>query len=277
MSKMAHKVAVITGAASGIGLAIAKKCASEGMKIVLADIDKPSLISADIALQSAGVETLAVECDVSKEEDLQKLAKITLESFGEVHLLFNNAGVSAGGLLFENSYADWQWVLGVNLWGLIYATQTFLPIMLKQNNECHIINTSSIAGLTSAPGNSIYSVTKHGIVNFSETLYYELKLMDSQIDVSVVCPGFVRTELMNSERNRPEALRNKGIHTNEKLKHMFQEGVLNGMPPHQVAEEVFEAIRNKKFYILTHKDSKVLIKQRMEDILNENNPTMYFK
>jgi NAD(P)-dependent dehydrogenase (short-subunit alcohol dehydrogenase family) len=281
MIALKNKVAVVTGAASGIGAAIAERCAYEGMKVVLADIDDESLASTERVLKSTGVNTLSVICDVSKESDIRSLAEKTLEAFGEVQLLFNNAGVAAGTVLWENTAADWQWALGVNLWGLINSTKTFVPIMLKQNNECHIINTASIAGLTASPGNGIYSVTKHAIVNFSETLYYELKLANSQIDVSVICPGFVRTRLMDSERNRPIELRNSPESINysprkQMIDQMLRDGVMKGIPPEQVAEYVFDAIQKKKFYILTHKESKVLIKQRMDDILNEKNPTIYF-
>lgn len=281
MIELKNKIAVVTGAGSGIGLAIAERCACEGMKVVLADIDEESLIRTERVLKSMGVDTLTVICDVSKESDICSLAEKTLQAFGEVHLLFNNAGVATGTILWENTVADWQWALGVNLWGLINSTKIFVPIMLKQKKQCHIINTASIAGLTASPGNGIYSATKHAIVNFSETLYYELKLANSQIDVSVVCPGFVRTRLMDSERNRPMELRNSPESINyspqkQRIEQMLRDGVMNGMSPEQVAESVFDAIQKKKFYILTHKESKVLIKQRMDDILNENNPTIYF-
>ena len=276
-----NKVAVVTGAASGIGSAIAERCAYEGMKVVLAVIDEKAMVSTERVLKSIGADTLSVTCDVSKESDICSLAEKTLESFGEVHLLFNNAGVATGTVLWENTAVDWQWALGVNLWGLINSTKIFVPIMLKQNSQCHIINTASIAGMTASPGNGIYSVTKHAIVNFSETLYYELKIANSQIDVSVVCPGFVRTRLMDSERNRPMELRNSPESINyspqkQMIEQMLRDGVMNGIPPEQVAECVFDAIQQKKFYVFTHKESKALIKQRMDDILNENNPMIYF-
>lgn len=279
MIEFKDKVAIITGAASGIGLELAKRCANEGMKVVLADIDEASIIQAEKYLQAIGTDTLSVICDVSKESDIKLLSENTVEAFGKVDLLFNNAGVSTNGLLWQNTVEDWKWVLGVNLFGVINSIKTFVPIMLKQNNECHIINTSSIAGLTAAPGNSIYSVTKQGIVNISETLYYELKLAKSQIDISVVCPSFVKTRLADSERNRPVEF-NSFERTQSPQKQMidqaFSQGVLNGMPPKKVVEDIFEGIRMKKFYILTDNESKAMIKQRMEDILNENNPTIYF-
>jgi NADP-dependent 3-hydroxy acid dehydrogenase YdfG len=273
------KVAIITGAASGIGLAIAKKCAKEGMKVVLVDIDEASLIEVKEELKSFKTDLLSVVCDVSKEKDIQLLSKKTMETFGKIDLLFNNAGVSTGSLLWENSEEDWKWVLGVNLFGVINSIKTFVPIMLKQNNECHIINTSSIAGLTSAPGNSIYSVSKHGIVNISETLYYELKLAKAKIDISVVCPGFVKTRLIDAERNRPKefkSLENRQSPQKQMINKVFNDGVLNGISPEAVSEKIFEGIKAKKFYIFTDDDCKSMIKQRMEDILNENNPTICF-
>lgn len=280
MMEFKNKVALITGAASGIGAAIAERCAYEGMKVVLADIDKEALVNTEKVLKSTGAETLAVVCDVSKESDIKALSEKAINAFGKINLLFNNAGVAAGTVLWRNTTADWKWVLGVNLWGLINSTKIFVPIMLKQNDECYIVNTASLAGLTSAPGNGVYSVTKHAIVNFSETLYYELKLAKAKIDVSVVCPGFVNTQLADAERNRPVELKNtdESIKTNmqQMAEEMLHKEVKKGMAPELLVEKVFDAIQKKKFYIITHKESKALIKQRMEDILNENNPTIYF-
>ncbi|MCX7711821.1 MAG: SDR family NAD(P)-dependent oxidoreductase [Clostridia bacterium] len=281
MREFKNKVAVITGAGSGIGLAFAERCAYEGMKVVLTDIEEEALNRAEKIIRSLGADVLSVKCDVSKEKDVEFLTEKAFEIFGEVHLLFNNAGVAGGSLLWESTTEDWQWVMGVNLWGLINTTKTFVPKMLLQNKECHIVNTSSIAGLTSGPANGIYSMTKHAIVSFSETLYYELMLAHSLIGVSVLCPGFVRTRLMDSERNRPMELRNPNASMNitphkQMMDHMLREGVSKGMPPEQVAEQVFQGIQGKQFYIFTHKEAKGTIKQRMEDILNENNPTFPF-
>lgn len=280
MMEFKNKVALITGAASGIGAAIAERCAYEGMKVVLADIDKEALINTEKVLKSTGAETLAVVCDVSKESDIKVLSEKAINTFGKINLLFNNAGVATGTVLWRNTTADWKWVLGVNLWGLINCTKIFVPIMLNQNDECYIVNTASLAGFTSAPGNGVYSVTKHAIVNFSETLYYELKLAKAKIDVSVICPGFVNTQLADAERNRPVELKNtdRSIKTNmqQMAEEMFHKEIKKGMAPELIVEKVFDAIQQKKFYIITHKESKTLIKQRMEDILNENNPTIYF-
>lgn len=279
MIEFKDKVGVITGAGSGIGLAIAKRCAEEGMKIVLADIDEASLVKVEEELKFFKTDLLSVICDVSKKKDIQLVAKKTIETFGKIDLLFNNAGVSTVGLIWENSEEDWKWVLGVNLFGVINSIKTFVPIMLKQNNECHIINISSIAGLTAAPGNSIYGVSKHGIVNISETLYYELKLAKSNIDVSVVCPGFVKTRLMDAERNRPKEFKSlESVQSPQKqmINQVFNEGVLNGILPEKVSEKIFEGIKAKKFYVFTDDNCKLLIKQRMEDIIDENNPRIYF-
>lgn len=281
MNTFEGKVAVITGAASGIGAAIAARCIAEGMKVVLADVDEPALAETAQSVQALGAQVLPVLCDVSREDHLHALAERTLQAFGAVHVLFNNAGVSAGSLLWESSVEDWQWVLGVNLWGLIHATRIFVPLMFGQNTECHIVNTASIAGLIANPGNGIYGVSKHAIVSFSETLYQELKLAQSQIDVSVVCPGFVRTQLMDSDRNRPAALRNAvddmplppHRQMNEQL---VREGIRNGLPPEQVASAIFEAIRAKRFYVFTHDDTKDMIRQRMENLVNGANPRPIF-
>ncbi len=274
------KTAVITGAGSGIGAAIARQCAQEGMKIVIADIEGSSLAKIENELKSLGIDVVSVICDVAKEWDVKLLFEKVIHEFGEIHYLFNNAGVSTGNLIWKTTKKDWEWVLGVNLWGIINVIRTFVPSLLNQDCECHIVNTSSVAGLTSAPGNGIYSVTKHAIVTISETLFYELKLLNSKINVSVLCPGFVNTNLINSERNRPIELTDEDTEEidifKKSTKDMLSKEIINGMPPKKVAEEVFKAIENKKFYILTHQESKGLIKQRMNDILNEDNPTIYF-
>src|ERR1044071_1599934 len=208
MKEFAGKVAVVTGAASGIGRGLAEACARERMKVVLADVDESALAQAERDLKDAGAEALAVRTDVSKAGDVEALARRTLEAFGAAHLLFNNAGVGAGTTVWESTLEDWQWVLGVNLWGVIHGVRTFVPLMLKQADECHIVNTASMAGLVSGPALGVYKVTKHGVVSLSETLQCELALMKSKVGVSVLCPAGVKTRVMESERNRPEELRN---------------------------------------------------------------------
>lgn len=268
MKTFKDKVAVVTGAASGIGYAIAQRCAQEGMCVVLADIEKPALDAAAAALADAGANTLPVQTDVSSAAAVEALAEQTLSRFGAVHLLVNNAGV-AGGNVATGSLADWQWVMGVNLWGVIHGVRVFTPLMLRQNTECHIVNTASVAGLTSG-GLGIYTVTKHAVVALSETLYHELARMNAQVGVSVLCPGFVRTRILDSQRNRPAELGSPAPPQDEPL---MQAMIQAGMPPEQVAGQVFEAVSTNKFYILPNAEVfKPAIRTRLEDILQERNP-----
>jgi NAD(P)-dependent dehydrogenase (short-subunit alcohol dehydrogenase family) len=218
-----------------------------------------------------------VRTDVSKSSGVEALARKTLDAFGGVHLLFNNAGVGAGTTVWESSLADWEWVIGVNLWGVIYGVRTFVPVMLEQNTECHIVNTASILGLISGSTVGIYKVTKHGVVSLSETLACELADINSKIKVSVLCPANVNTRIMDSGRNRPlefqnestiESINPKIAETEETLHQLIE----TGMPPMQIAEAVFDAIREERFYILPHKDWKRFVQKRMENILEERNP-----
>jgi NAD(P)-dependent dehydrogenase (short-subunit alcohol dehydrogenase family) len=280
MKEFKDRVAVITGAASGIGYGLAERCAQEGMKVVLADVEEGALIKAEKNIKATGAATLAIKTDVSKADDVNALAQKTLEAFGAVHLLFNNAGVTKVSTVWEDTLADWQWILGVNLWGVIHGVHFFVPIMLKQNSECHIVNTASISGLCTGISGP-YEVSKHGIVVLSETLYHQLAQRGSNIGVSVLCPGSVKTKAMDTERNRPAELRNKpgegldmaapGI---QDIMKVAKQALDNGMPPQQVADIVFRAIRENKFYILANAEPYIpMIKVRMEDILQERNPT----
>jgi NAD(P)-dependent dehydrogenase (short-subunit alcohol dehydrogenase family) len=277
MKEFRNRVAVVTGAASGIGRALAERCAQEGMKVVLADVDQAALRRTEQSLKDSGATVLGVPTDVSKAEEVEALARRTLDVFGAVHLLFNNAGVDARTTLWEATLADWQWVIGVNLWGVIHGVRTFVPIMLGQGDDCHVVNTSSIAGLISGPGIGVYKVAKHGVVSLSETLACELAAIDAKVKVSVLCPAGVNTMIMDAERNRPRELQNAAayetthpatIQITEALRQIVEEG----LPPSEVATWVFDAIRNEKFYILTHADWKPLVQKRMEDILQERNP-----
>ena len=195
MKEFKGKVAVITGAASGIGRGIAERCVREGMKVVLADIDRVTLTTAETELKTAGGTVLGVRTDVSKRREVELLARQTLDAFGQVHVLFNNAGVAAGGTPWEATWNDWEWVIGVNLWGVIHGVKVFTPLMLSQNTECHIINTSSAAGLIVGGASAPYAVTKHAVVALSESLYLTLQQQNSLIKVSVLCPGLVRSKL----------------------------------------------------------------------------------
>lgn len=240
------------------------------MRVVLADIEAAPLEKASAELHAAGSEVLPVLADVSKAEAVTNLAEQTLERFGAVHLLFNNAGVGAGGKIWETTLHDWEWTLGVNLWGVIHGIRTFTPIMLQQGDECHIVNTASIAGLIASSGLGAYKVSKHAVVSLSETLYYELKEQGAKIKVSVLCPEFVNTRIWESERNRPKDLRNprRSLSAQEKSDlEALHSVVANGIPAEDVAQHVFEAIRSEKLYILTHPHTKEWVQKRMEKIL----------
>jgi NAD(P)-dependent dehydrogenase (short-subunit alcohol dehydrogenase family) len=279
MKAFQGKVAVVTGAASGIGRALAERCAQEGMKVVLADIEEPALMQTSRDLAAQGAQTLAVPTDVSQAGEVETLARKAFETYSAVHLLFNNAGVGGGKSAWESTLADWEWVLGVNLWGVIHGIHFFVPRMLEQRSEGHIVNTASMAGLTYGPGQSIYKVSKHGVVSLSETLYYELALRGASLKVSVLCPGFVNTHVLDSQRNRPARLQNapdgkESPPQAEAVRQRIQQALREGMPPQQVADIVFGAIREERFYILTHPTWKGAIQIRMEDILQERNPTL---
>ncbi|MBT3311354.1 MAG: SDR family NAD(P)-dependent oxidoreductase [Desulfobacterales bacterium] len=276
MKEFRNKTAVVTGAASGIGRAIAKHCAGEGMNVVISDIEIESLRNTEEEIKATGASVLPVATDVSKLKDIEALAEKTIEKFGSVDLLFNNAGVVLHASTWENTISDWEWVLGVNLWAVIYGIKTFTPIMIKQGTPCHIVNTGSTGGITSNPGISAYNVSKHGVVTLSETLFYDLQAIESKVNVSVLCPGAVDTNLMNSNRNRRNRYTKPEIELTEEekeLKETRDRYLKDGMPPEKVAEEVFNAIRNEKFYILTHPDIKEFVRSRMEDILLERNPS----
>jgi NAD(P)-dependent dehydrogenase (short-subunit alcohol dehydrogenase family) len=274
MKEFKDKVAVITGAASGIGRAIADRCVQEGMKAVLADVEVETLTKTEASMKASGATVLAVRTDVSQARDVEVLAQKTLDAFGAVHLLCNNAGVGTGASIWESTIADWEWVMGVNLWSVIHGVRVFVPIMLAQDTECHIVNTASIAGLISGPGLGVYKVTKHGVVTLSETLYHELVERGAKVKVSVLCPGVVNTRIMEAARNRPGHLP-----TTESLRPAYgarwealRQAVQAGMPPVQVADAVFKAVREDQFYILTHPESKERVRTRMEDILQERSP-----
>lgn len=265
MKEFKDKVAVITGSASGIGLGIARRAVKEGMKVVLADIEKDTLKQAEEELKSAGAEVISVVTDVSKLENIETLAQKTIETFGEVHLLCNNAGVAAPGMLWECILSDWKWVIGVNLWGVINGIQTFIPIMLQQDNECHIVNTSSMAGILHGDGsNGIYSVTKQGVVALSESLRagFANPLFGTKIGISVLCPGIVNTKITSSERNRPvEFCGPDYMPSFERIikNHPLAEQLVKeapkiweaGTPADESGDIVFEAIKNDIFYIFT--------------------------
>jgi NAD(P)-dependent dehydrogenase (short-subunit alcohol dehydrogenase family) len=276
MKELNDRVAVVTGAASGIGRAMAERFAAEGMKVVLADIERSALAETEAALKARGAAVLAVPTDVSKGTDVEALARKSVDAFGAVHVVCNNAGVAVGGLSWERTVADWEWGLGVNLWGVIHGVRVFVPIMLAQNTEGHIVNTASMAGLISLPVMSVYSVAKYGIVALSEALYHELTLTNAKLRVSVLCPGWVDTQLMDSERNRPAELTNdlEETPTVEAFKDTVRGLMAVGLTPEAIADHVVNAIRAEKLYVLTHPDMKEAIRTRMENVLQETNPVL---
>jgi NAD(P)-dependent dehydrogenase (short-subunit alcohol dehydrogenase family) len=279
MKDFPGRVAVVTGAASGIGRALATRFAAEGMKVVLADVEAAPLAEVEGELRSRGAAVLGVRTDVSRGGDVEALARRTLDAFGAVHVLCNNAGVAAGGLVWERPVTDWEWVLGVNLWGVIHGIRVFVPIMLAQDADAHIVNTASMAGLVSGPLNAIYNVSKHGVVTLSESLHHELTMVGARIRVSVLCPGWISTRIADSERNRPAHLRAEAparppTPQEQLLEQVARQLLASGLPPARVAELVFTAIRDERFYVLTHPEWKQMIRHRMEDILEERTPTL---
>ena len=280
MKEFADKVAVVTGAASGIGRAMAERFAREGMKVVMADVEEAALAQTARAMQSAGATVLAVPTDVSRAIDIEALAQKTCDTFGAVHVLCNNAGVASEEMrcVWENTVADWTWIMGVNLWGVIHGVRVFVPIMMAQDTACHIVNTASMAGLISSPRLGMYNVTKHGVVTLSETLHHELAMRGAEIKVSVLCPGIVNTRITEARRNRPAELQNAPAGTrrspkSEAQREAYSQAFQSGMSAQQVADEVFEAIQTEKFYILTHPERKPMVRMRLEDILLDRNPT----
>jgi NAD(P)-dependent dehydrogenase (short-subunit alcohol dehydrogenase family) len=278
MQDLKGKVAVVTGAASGIGNAVATRLAEEGMKVVLADVEEGPLADAEKKLTDAGATVLAVPTDVSKGDQVDALAEKTFATFGTAHVIHNNAGVGAGGPMWTLTEADWQWVLGVNLWGVIHGVRAFVGRMVDQG-EGHVVNTASIAGLTSAPLMGPYNVSKHGVVTLSETLAAELALHGSPVKVSVLCPGWVNTRIHEADRNRPPELQpdqDADQTMAEMGRQILGNLIASGLPPSEVASRVLDAIREERFYILTHPDMTPMVQHRMEDIVEGRNPAPSF-
>jgi NAD(P)-dependent dehydrogenase (short-subunit alcohol dehydrogenase family) len=275
MKDFKGKVAVVTGAASGIGRGLAQRFAREGMKVVLADVEPEPLADAAREIGASGAETLAVRTDVSKGADVEHLAKATIDAFGAVHVVCNNAGVALPGLSWTYTVADWEWVLGVNLWGVIHGVRVFTPLLLSHGGEGHIVNTASMAGLMSGPGMASYNISKHGVVTLSETLHHELSMFGSAVRVSVLCPGFVSTRIADARRNRPPELADTAppLPGSEVMEQFGRQLIASGTPPAAIADIVLEAIRAERFYILPHPEFKAGVRQRMDDILAERSPT----
>jgi NAD(P)-dependent dehydrogenase (short-subunit alcohol dehydrogenase family) len=270
MRELKGKVAVVTGGASGIGRAMAERFAREGMKIVLADVEEGPLAEARAALAASGAEVLAVRTDVSRWEEVEALAQRTFDAFGTAHIVCNNAGVgSTAGRSWQLSQADWEWTLGVNLWGVIHGVRAFVPRLVEQG-EGHVVNTASIAGMLTVPGMSPYCVSKHAVVALSECLHHELGGALGKVRVSVLCPAWVKTKISSSERNRPAAgpsPKADGLGAGA-----VRAAVAAGIPAEVVADKVLDAVVGNRFYVLTHSKTKLLVEKRMRGILDDAIP-----
>jgi NAD(P)-dependent dehydrogenase (short-subunit alcohol dehydrogenase family) len=276
MQQLADKVAWITGAASGIGLALARRLATENTKLVLVDIEAGPLAAAEAALKDKGARTLAIRADVSSASDVAAAAARARDTFGLVHIIVNNAGVGGGGgPMWQLSEADWDWTINVNLRGVTHAIRTLLPPLIDSGEEGHVVNTASIAGLTSTPFMGPYTATKHAVVALSECLAKELELTRAKVGVSVLCPGFVKTQINTSFRNRPAALTNESRPASpaaQRFAQVLDQLVASGIPADKVADDVVRAIKDARFYILTHPEMKPQIEYRMRQILDEKQP-----
>jgi NAD(P)-dependent dehydrogenase (short-subunit alcohol dehydrogenase family) len=284
MQELQGRVAVVTGAASGIGWGLAERFAREGMKVVLADVEDGALAAASEKIGAAGADVLAVKTDVSQWESVERLADAAYERFGAVHIVCNNAGVGGTGVfvggIWDRDPAEWRWIMGVNLWGVIHGVHAFLPRMLRGGDEGHVVNTASAAGIVY--GNGIYGVTKHAVVALSEAVHTQLQAARAKVGVSVVCPGWVKTNIMDSARNLPPELastrtpsaqdverRDMGVRTLER----------NGIEPSEVADEVVAAVREQRFYVLPMQREfrqriDEVVRGRAEDIVEQRNPRM---
>jgi NAD(P)-dependent dehydrogenase (short-subunit alcohol dehydrogenase family) len=268
MRDFKNKVAVVTGAASGIGRAIAERCAAEGMRLVLADIEQDALKEAAAGMPGS----MPYRIDVSDAPAMEAMAEAVYKKFGAVHLLFNNAGVAPEGkMTWAQTLDTWKWVIDVNLYGVIHGLRSFVPRMLEAGEEGHVVNTASVAGLHGGPLISPYYATKHAVVGLSESLYMELKIINSRVGASVLCPAFVRTRIAESFRNRPGGTATDPSGSGEfaaRIRAMVEHGV----PPESIADKVFDAIREERFWILTHPEFNAAIRERVDGMVEGRSP-----
>lgn len=279
LEQLTGATAVITGAGSGFGLELARLCAQRGMRLVLVDVQVDALAAAADELTGQGAEVLAQRVDVASASEMQALADAVMARFGAPHLLFNNAGVGSGGLIWENSVADWQWVLGVNVWGVIHGVRLFTPLMLAAAQadpgyRGHIINTASMAGLLTPPNMGVYNVSKHAVVSLTETLYQDLKLVSDQVSASVLCPYFVPTGIAKSHRNRPAALRSEAPTQSQLIgQAMTAKAVDSGkVSAADVAALVLDAVLRDRFYIYSHPQALGNARTRFDAVVAGTNP-----
>jgi NAD(P)-dependent dehydrogenase (short-subunit alcohol dehydrogenase family) len=277
MQDFKNKTVVITGGASGIGRAMGELFLAKGMNVVLADIEQKALDATVAALAANGGSCIGVVTDVSKAADVQRLADATVAEFGAIHIACNNAGVFAGGLLWEESLADFQWQLDVNVWGVIHGIRTFVPIMAAQDSDCHIVNTASMAAVTAMPYSGIYHMTKHAVLALSESLYHELAFHVPNVKVSVLCPEAINTGIAASERNRPSAYNRQGDIVESDARALVTQALADsvavGLGPEIMAQRVFDAIVAERFYILSEEAWRDAANTRLEDVRLGRNPT----
>ena len=273
------KTAVLTGAGSGFGLECARIGAALGMNLVLVDVQADALASICAETKAAGAQVLSFQLDVSNAEQMQAMSETVFAQFGAPHFVFNNAGVGSGGLVWENTVKDWEWVLGVNLWGVIHGVRLFTPMMLAAaakdpSWQGHIVNTASMAGLLNAPNMGVYNVSKHAVVSLSETLYQDLRLVSHQVGASVLCPYFVPTGISQSHRNRPAGLsREKPTRSQLIGQAMTDKAVSSGkVTAAEIAQKVFDAVVAGQFYIYSHPKALGNVQARMEAIVKQENP-----
>lgn len=285
ISDFSNKTAVLTGAGSGFGLEMARIGARLGMNLVLADVQQDALDRTVAELQASSAKLLPFKIDVSDAAQVDAMAAATLRQFGAPHLVFNNAGVGAGGLIWESTLKDWQWVLGVNVMGVVHGVRAFTPMMLEAagkdaSYQGHIVNTASMAGLLNPPNMGVYNVSKHAVVSLTETLFQDLSLVTDQVGASVLCPFFVATGIHQSERNRPGGMRDQSTaKTRSQLvgEAMSAKAVTSGnVSAAQVAQMVFDAVATNRFYIYSHPKALKSVQTRMEDIVQARNPTSPF-
>jgi len=278
LTEFAGRVGVVTGGASGMGRAFAERFASEGMRMVLADVEQPVLETTVAELRSRGMDVTGVVCDVSSLESVRELARRTVEVYGVPHLVFNNAGVEGylDGPIWEATDKDWAWTFGVNFWGVVHGIRTFVPMLLASGSDGWIVNTASATGLVRA--NNMYGITKHAVVALSEVLYSELRSRSASVGVSVLCPGVVRTRIFEGSRNRPPALVNEtptsGASAGAELRARMIERTAQALPPSEVAEMVFRAVQTEQFYILTDTEWDDRIRSRHGSIMARGNPDL---
>ncbi len=280
MKKFEGRTAVVTGAGSGFGLEVSRIAAGRGMNVVMVDVQADALARAAAELEKAGAKVLAQRVDVSSAAEMDALASATEQRFGAPHLVFNNAGVGAGGLIWENTVADWEWVLGVNVMGVAHGVRVFTPMMLAAaaadpGYEGHFVNTASMAGLLNPPNMGVYNVSKHAVVSLSETLYQDLRLVTDQIGASVLCPFFVPTGINDSDRNRPGAMAPQRPTKSQLIgKAMSDRAVGSGkVTAAAVAQFVFDAVEAGRFYVFSHPKALASVQTRLEDIMQARNPT----